>query len=105
MPAAQTLARRRLLATFPELLAGDVQALVGLLECRTDSGAGGRTLSRESVGSAASVLRRPFREQIDIAIRAARQPIKTTHWALWRAKNIIKRPIFRARDALLGRRS
>jgi len=62
-------------------------------------------LSRESVGSAASVLRRPFREQIDIAIRAARQPIKTTHWALWRAKNIIKRPIFRARDALLGRRS
>jgi len=102
---AQTLARRRLLAAFPELLAGDVQALVGLLECRTSDGAGSRTMSRESVGSAASVLRRPLREQIDIAIRAARQPIKTTHWALWRAKNIIKRPIFRARDALLGRRS
>ena len=105
VPAAQTLARRRLLAAFPELLAGDAQALVGLLESRTADSAQARTMSRESVGSAVSVFRRPIREQMEIAIRAARQPIKTTHWALWRAKNIIKRPIFRARDALLGRRS
>lgn len=105
VPAAQTLARRRLLAAFPDLLARDVQVLVGLLECRTGGGTRAAALSRESVGSAASILRRPLREQMEIAIRAARQPIKTTHWALWRTKNIIKRPILRARDALLGRRS
>jgi hypothetical protein len=61
--------------------------------------------TREAIVSTASVLRRPLRQQVAIAAVAIRQPIRTTHWLLWRGKNIIKRRIFIARDTILGSRA
>lgn len=103
VPVSQTRDRARLLARFPDLVAQDAAALVSLLEGRAGHRYTATALNRESISSAVAVLRRPLPGQAAIILRAARQPIKTAHWLLWRAKNIIKRPLFRARDVLLGR--
>jgi hypothetical protein len=95
------------------LIGRDAPALVGILEAITvQANAQANSNAhhhepmptREAIVSAVSVLRRPFRQQVAIAAIALKQPIRTTHWLLWRGKNIIKRRIFMARDAILGSR-
>jgi glycosyltransferase involved in cell wall biosynthesis len=106
-------ARRMLIQRFPDLIGRDAPALVGILEAITvQANAQANSNAhhhepmptREAIVSAVSVLRRPFRQQVAIAAIALKQPIRTTHWLLWRGKNIIKRRIFMARDAILGSR-
>jgi len=106
VPLAHSRARRSLLERFPELLGADAAGLVALLEANGPA-AGGQAprLSREQFAMSGSILRRPLREQAALVRAAVGRPVATAHWLLWRGKNIVKRRLVRARDALVGGRA
>ncbi|MGE0775454.1 MAG: glycosyltransferase family 4 protein [Sphingomonadaceae bacterium] len=106
VPVALSRPRRTLIRRYPELFGREAPALVEILEAQSlyNKANGRMSPTREQLGSARAILRRPLRDQMTIALIALRRPVQTSHWILWRSKNIVKRQIFALRDKLLDSR-